>query len=140
MLLISGSQTLLCHCPFTVLCLPSSSPCTVLDASTSSDTDNDRDASSTCFSDSDSFLAVCSHNQSDEDIAMSIKYRGVFFASPSQAVDANVFMHEELMELLIHYNQGWKPGYLALECQFQFRCVKTQMSGFSWFGFTVIEK
>ena len=43
----------------------------------SSDTDNDRDASSTCLS--DSFLAVCSHNQSDEDLAMSIKYRGVPF-------------------------------------------------------------
>ena len=28
--------------------------------------------------------------------------------------------------------QGWKPGYLALECQSQFRCVKTQMSGFSF--------
>ena len=30
------------------------------------------------------------------------------------------------------YEQGWKPGYLALECQFQFRCVETQMSGFSF--------
>ena len=29
-------------------------------------------------------------------------------------------------------NQGWKPGYLALGCQFQFRCVETQMSGFSF--------
>ena len=29
------------------------------------------------------------------------------------------------------YNQGWEPGYLALGCQFQFRCVETQMSGFS---------
>ena len=48
---------------------------TALDTSTSSDTDNDRDASSTCLS--DSFLAVCSHNQSDEDPAMSIKYRGI---------------------------------------------------------------
>ena len=28
-------------------------------------------------------------------------------------------------------NQGWKPGYLALGCRFQFRCVETQMSGFS---------
>ena len=27
--------------------------------------------------------------------------------------------------------QGWKPGYLASWCQFQFRCVETQMSGFS---------
>ena len=45
---------------------------TALDASTSSDTDNDRDVSSTCLS--DSFLTVCSHNQSDEDLAMSIKY------------------------------------------------------------------
>ena len=26
--------------------------------------------------------------------------------------------------------QGWKPDYLALECQF--RCVETQMSGFSF--------
>ena len=30
-----------------------------------------------------------------------------------------------------HY-QRWKPGYLALGCQFQFRCVETQMSGFSF--------
>ena len=29
-------------------------------------------------------------------------------------------------------NQGWKPGYLALGCQFQFRCVETQMSDFSF--------
>ena len=50
---------------------------TALDTSTSCDTDNDRDAISTCLS--DSFLAVCSHNQSDEDLAMSIKYRGVPF-------------------------------------------------------------
>ena len=50
---------------------------TALDTSTSSDTDNDRDASSTCLS--DSFLAVYSYKQSDEDLAMSIKYRGVPF-------------------------------------------------------------
>ena len=42
-----------------------------------SDTDNDHDASSTCLS--DSFLSVCSLNQRDEDLAMSIKYRGVPF-------------------------------------------------------------
>ena len=30
------------------------------------------------------------------------------------------------------FYQGWKPGYLALGCQFQFRCVETQMSGFSF--------
>ena len=35
--------------------------------------------------------------------------------------------------------QGWKPGYLALGCQFQFRCVDTQMSGLS-FAFTAVEK
>ena len=29
-------------------------------------------------------------------------------------------------------NQGWKPGYSALGCQFQFWCVETQMSGFSF--------
>ena len=75
---------------------------TALDTSTSSDTDNNRDASSTCIS--DSFLAVSSHNQSDEDLAMSIKYRGVPSASPSQTVDANAFMHEEFMELLIQYD------------------------------------
>ena len=75
---------------------------TALDTSTSSDTDNNRDASSTCIS--DSFLAVSSHNQSDEDLATSIKYRGVPSASPSQTVDANAFMHEKLMELLIHYD------------------------------------
>ena len=28
------------------------------------------------------------------------------------------------------HDQGWKPGYLALGCQF--RCVETQMSGFSF--------
>ena len=50
---------------------------TAVDTWTSSDTDNDRDASSTCLS--DSFLAVCSHNQSDEDLAMSIKHRVVPF-------------------------------------------------------------
>ena len=49
---------------------------TALDISTSSDTDNDSDASSTCLS--DSFLAVCSRNQSDEDL-VSIKYRKVPF-------------------------------------------------------------
>ena len=75
---------------------------TAPDTSTSSDTDNDSDASSTCLS--DNFLDVCSHNQSDEDLAMSIKYREVPFAPPSQTLDANAFMHEELMELLIHYD------------------------------------
>ena len=30
------------------------------------------------------------------------------------------------------YAQGCKPGYLALGCQFQFRSVETQMSGFSF--------
>ena len=50
---------------------------TAPDTSTSSDTDNDRDASSPYLS--DSFLAVCSHNQSDKNLAMSIKYRGVSF-------------------------------------------------------------
>ena len=35
---------------------------------------------------------------------MSIKYRGVPFASPSQTADASAFMHEELMEPLIHYD------------------------------------
>ena len=50
---------------------------TAVDTSASSDTDNDRDASSTCLS--DSFLAVCSHNQSDEDLVMWMKYRRVHF-------------------------------------------------------------
>ena len=50
---------------------------TALDTSTSSDIDNDRNTSSTCLS--DSFLAVCSHYQIDEDLAMSMKYRGVPF-------------------------------------------------------------
>ena len=75
---------------------------TALDTSTSSDTDHDRDASLTCLS--DSFLAVCSHNQSDEDRAMSISTEEFLFISPSQTVDANVFMHEELMELLTNYD------------------------------------
>ena len=30
------------------------------------------------------------------------------------------------------YNQGWKPDYLALGCQFQFRCVETHTLGFSF--------
>ena len=29
-------------------------------------------------------------------------------------------------------DQGWKPGYLALGYQFQFRCVETYMSGFDF--------
>ena len=33
---------------------------------------------------------------------------------------------------MVWYIQGWKPYYLALGCQFQFRCVETQMSGFSF--------
>ena len=33
---------------------------------------------------------------------------------------------------LFNQDQGWKPSYLALGCQFQFRCVITQMSGFSF--------
>ena len=39
-----------------------------------------------------------------------------------------LFCHgpEKRMDL----KQGWKPGYLALGCQFQ--CVETQMSGFSF--------
>ena len=32
----------------------------------------------------------------------------------------------------MYTQQGWKAGYLALRCQFQFRCVETQMSGFSF--------
>ena len=75
---------------------------TALDTSTSSDTDNDRDASSTCLS--DSFLDVCSHNQSDEDLAMSISTEEFLFVSPSHTVNANAFIHEELMELLIYYD------------------------------------
>ena len=30
------------------------------------------------------------------------------------------------------WRQGWKPGYLALGCQFQFWCVEIQMSGFNF--------
>ena len=37
-----------------------------------------------------------------------------------------------LSKAKMYGNQGWKPGYLALGCQFQFRCVKTPMSGFSF--------
>ena len=33
---------------------------------------------------------------------------------------------------LLGYLQGWKPGYLTLEGQFQFRCVETQIAGFSF--------
>ena len=36
------------------------------------------------------------------------------------------------ISLLLNFSQGWKPGYLALGCQFQFWCVETQMSGFSF--------
>ena len=38
----------------------------------------------------------------------------------------------KLISALMTSDQGWKPGYLALGCQFQFRCVETQMSGFSF--------
>ena len=37
-----------------------------------------------------------------------------------------------MRKVIPNFNQGWKPGYLALGCQFQFRCVETQMSGFSF--------
>ena len=37
-------------------------------------------------------------------------------------------LHWSLVDL--ECEQGWKPGYLALGCQF--RCVETQMSGFSF--------
>ena len=46
--------------------------------------------SSTCLS--DTFLAVCSLNQNDEDLAMSIKYRGV----PFRLALTNSFKLEEL--------------------------------------------
>ena len=39
---------------------------------------------------------------------------------------------ESLLSGDVALSQGWKPGYLALGCQFQFRCVETQMSGFSF--------
>ena len=35
-----------------------------------------------------------------------------------------------MLNIFLTYHQGWKPGYLALGCQFQFWCVETQMSGF----------
>ena len=35
---------------------------------------------------------------------MSISTEEFLVASPSQTVDANVFMHEELMKLLTHYD------------------------------------
>ena len=70
---------------------------TALDTSTSRDTDNDQDASSTCLS--DSFLAVCSHNQSDEDLAMSMKYRGRSSFSPRP--------HKLLMQTLLCSKNSW---------------------------------
>ena len=39
---------------------------------------------------------------------------------------------QKLESRTVGLKQGWKPGYLALGCQFQFRCVETQMSGFSF--------
>ena len=52
----------------------------------------------------------------------SISFFFLYFA-------AYLFSYHETSE---DYNQGWKPGYLALGCQFQFWCVQTQMSGFSF--------
>ena len=42
-----------------------------------------------------------------------------------------IFLYLVNSFLTLSQQQGWKPGYLALGCQFQFRCVETQMSGFS---------
>ena len=102
-----GVTRFMSYCPLVLLFRPQGGDIAHFEkhcfrCSTSTNSDNDRDASLTRLS--DSFLAVCSHNQSDEDLAMSIKYRGVPFASPSQTVDANAYMHEELMEHLIHYD------------------------------------
>ena len=41
-------------------------------------------------------------------------------------------MNCSVLKKSVNRYQGWKPGYLALGCQFQFRCVETQMSGFSF--------
>ena len=41
-----------------------------------------------------------------------------------------MFCMVQLSTNYITDNRGWKPGYLALGCQF--RCVETQMSGFSF--------
>ena len=55
-----------------------------------------------------------------------------------QSIYASAF---RTMKCHLHHNtgfcetsiyQGWKPGYLALGCQFQFRCIETQMSGLSF--------
>ena len=72
---------------------------TALDTSTSSDTDNDRGASS-----SDSFFS-CLFAQSKRRRSRKVdKVEEFHFAPPSQTVDANAFIHQELTELLIYYN------------------------------------
>ena len=41
-------------------------------------------------------------------------------------------LHLVTLDVFKQGKQGWKPSYLALGCQFQFRCVETQMSGLSF--------
>ena len=70
-----------------------------LNSSTSSGTDYDRGASS-----SDSFFG-CLLAQSKRRRSCNIdKVEEFLFVPPSQTVDANAFMCEELIEILTHYN------------------------------------
>ena len=54
--------------------------------------------------------------------------------SPDSESNPSRQLLKQLLSSLGHLScwQGWKPGYLALECQFQFWCFKTLMSGFSF--------
>ena len=69
---------------------------TAPDTTTSSDTDNDRDASATCLS--DSFLAVCSYSQSDKDLSNVDKVQRSSF-SPRP--------HKLLMQMLLCMKNLW---------------------------------
>ena len=80
-----------------------------LDTSTSSDTNNDSDASS-----SDSFFGCLFARLKRRRFCDVDKVEEFLFAPLSQTVDANAYMHEKLMELSIHYNTAF-PSSAAVE-------------------------
>ena len=63
---------------------------------------------------------------------MQIKDIGQWFLNLSEVLNPTSIMQACTELLVITRSQGWKPGYMALGCQFQFRCVETQMAGFSF--------
>ena len=92
---------------------------------------------------------VCDSRQIENDyfFYQTVSARGVLSHKNDTSFQQKFFLHIPvqcasimMVELLspekpnLHYShdQGWKPGYLALGCQFRFRCVETQMSGFSF--------